>query len=344
MTDRQACHGYLNLTEKVLGTEMLDVCDVAVLARSWEQRSTAALKRLTGKPLIVMLTFLDPPAPDCLDPAADALLAEAAAENRFVEVKLGLSTAYRANCLAIRNALAVRFAPATRILLDITSIPKVYTMSIVGWSFSERRVSALRFYYNEGDYRKPLDPASTNEEAKLASFTTGKWALISPPFLEGDMGLGDGSKLVAFCGGDHERILEVMAEYEHLSRWAILTSDTPKSPDPIALRHAASLEQNANLSKKHVQYADPLSAIDALVRAREILRAHSNDPGVGGVVLPFSTKPHAIAAAALGIFGPRVTILARQPDAYIPHDIQASERAIQIDLADLSSPEVSALL
>lgn len=344
MNSRQTCHGYINLAESFITNEALSGFDVIVVCRNWEERSVSALKRVDNKPIIVELIFSDRPAPQYIDIDVDNIIEEARSEGRLREILLETAVDVRANCALIHRDLSVEFKSDRRVIIDVTSIPKVYTISIVGWCFSERCIPMLWFIYQEGEYRSAALDVAGADEIKLANFTRGPWTLIQVPYLEGDMSIEDGDRLVAFCRGDHERILSALSDYEHLDRSAIITSTRPNSPDQIAKDHADSLVENAGLDLDNIHFADPMSAIDALVCAKEILRQRPEGSGYGGIVLPFSTKPHALAAAVIGVFGPGVTILARQPMEYVAQDIAPAERAILISMADLSSPFVADML
>lgn len=347
MNNTQATFGYIHLGEQSF---VPDQCfaehDVFVFCRSWEARSISAIKRKVGGAHIVNISFEGNPADDVTDPESDDILKRAHSEGRLTKIDLGPSTAISGNAIALQRQLAPILSKRdARVIFDVSSIPKAYTLSIIGWCFGDRLLPALKLFYSEGVYRHvPLNSVDPLADVKLASFTTGPWTLTQIPFLEGNGTIEEGQKLIAFCGGDHDQILSTLAEYEHLSRWAILTSSDPVTPDEVAKRHAQSLEDSAGLSRSQILFANPLSAIDALVQCREVLKRGKSRLPAGTLVLPFSTKPHSIAAAVLSLFDPSVIVLARQPTQYVGQDIIGSGTGVLITVADLSSPFVGPLL
>lgn len=347
MTTRSIAHGYLHLSEKTFDqNDTLPELDVFIFCHSWEARSTDILKRLPNTKIVVKIEFSGGVAPQAEDAEAEIILKTAISEERLIVICLQSSLNIQPNCVALHKSLAPLVSQAgLRVGLDMSSIPKSYSMSIIGWCIAERRLPALKLMYSEGIYdheTHAVDGDAAN--LKAARFTSGPWRLTSVPYLEGNMATEDGRKLVAFCGGDHQDILNSLATYEHLDRWAIITSENPQEPDAVALRHAQSFNDNSGIDPKQVHFANPMSAVDALVRAREIFRPRNRNEGEGGLVLPFSTKPHAIAAAVLSLFDPQITILARCPKQYMAPQIHGSGKGVVVTLSDLSSPLVASFL
>lgn len=347
MQNRAASFGYYRLVERDIGpADKLTGLDTFVFCRSWETRSLAMFKRIADTPKLVDICFDEPVEADYSDDETKAALERAEKEGRLTRIRLGKSTDVHANCLKLKKDLVGLFdQPRSRVGIDISSFPKVYTLSVMGWCFSDRKLCALRLLYSEGLYEpdgddKPL----TGLEIKLARFTTGPWHLMAVPFLGRSFRAEEGQTLVVLCGSDHDRILSALDTYEHLNRWAVVTAFTPEKPDDVAVLHAESLREEAGLAPGQVYFSEPFSAIHALEVMEKIFDKVEPLNRAGGLILPFSSKPHAVASAIVSLFDPGVTVMARCPSKYEPLPRKASGRGVEIMVADLSSPFAGDLL
>lgn len=344
MNEQQLCHGYMSLRERVITDEPIAGFDLLVGCTNWESRSLSSIKRLSGDFEYLNIRFSDVPAPRATDALADGILDKLKLEDRFDELNLGAAVDVRENCRILHQELSPKISASKKVIIDITAIPKSYLLSIIGWCFAERRTPSLAFLYQEGDYTNSELIFPDVDGLKLGQFTTGNWTLMQVPYLEGGMEIDDRSRLVAYCGGDHERILAALESFENLDRWAVLTSATPKHPDTVARSHAKSIVDNSGIPQANILYSEPLSAIRALESITPIFNRAFMASGVGGIILPFSTKIHSLAAATLAVFHANMTVMVRRPESYVPRAIGAGSRAVFVEITDLSSPLAAAYL
>jgi hypothetical protein len=272
------------------------------------------------------------------------------------KLPLGPSVEYFENIdLLVKRigALVARIkSDVVNVVLDISSLPKAYITSVLGYLYKINRSIRVRALYSEAEYGSELRnpsaiPAVTADVSDfplspLGRFTDGAWRLINLAHMRPALEAREGRKVVAFCGGDEDRLISALQQYDGAERAVVVAAS--KSPDSIeaADRRKASLCEFTPLDEGAVTMSHPHKVLDALELLEQICVTTKGTRSA--FIMPFSTKPHALAAAIFVLANEDVSVVARIPGAYLLRQATRTNRIWIYEIIDLSSPHMGRYL
>jgi hypothetical protein len=174
---------------------------------SWEQRSSTALgsvKNLAGR--IHLLKFSSR-TKEIEKKKAEALKQFRKLARGCRVIKLASSTSFQQNAEALERLVAdayVKSRRPLRVLVDITCIPKSYTLFLLGLGFSRHYFSRLDCLYAEGIYSPNdlRDDGLISDHANSGIFSDGDWEALQIPYLEAERAIPTSRDLIVSMGGE----------------------------------------------------------------------------------------------------------------------------------------------
>jgi hypothetical protein len=331
------------------GWDVIGSIDLLLICRSWEQRSLHALELLGSRAKkIAIIEFTPSHAAAARSERAGTIEALSKENNSWANLVLGRSTAVSPNMALLENILSdlfLQMGPAANVVIDVSSIPKFYTMSLLAHAFKTGMVAHLRCVYSEGTYAADIGSAGVDAEGQstFGKFTEGDWKIQPVRYLEGRTAVRDNRSIVVFCGAEEDRIIPQLERYEDHDRQIIISSggDVAVHADNAERRRDILIRALA-LQDSDIRFCDPFSLCQALELLRGCAAARSID-NEGFMILPFSTKPHAIACAIAGL-NSSASVFCRVPLSYSGRGVAPNGRVFSYHLIDISHPSSLGIL
>ena len=331
------------------GWDHLSEIDLLLVCRSWEQRSLYAIETLGPRAKkIAILKFRPSHAEPATSDNGREIECQTANRDAWIPLALNRSTSVDSNIALLEKNLSQLFSligPTAKVVIDASSIPKFYTMSLIAHSLKKGTLCHLFCVYTEGAYapEPTTEVAAPDKQSTFGRFTEGEWKIQPVRFLEGATAVRENRSILAFCGAEEDRIIPQLERYEDHARRVIISSGGNVAPHVAnAAERRQILINSLGLSEDDIRQCDPFSVCQALALVREYA---SSQPAYGGgiVILPFSTKPHAIASAIAG-FNSTASVFSRIPSGYSGRGVFSTGRVFSYHLVDLSHPNSLAVL
>ncbi len=328
--------------------------DLLICMRSWEDRSLHAFERFGAACGRVILFEFDPSfGKRSTSTRFEELQRDMLQRKALNNVKLGRSTDYFANMEIIRQALDYELSRRKRvrkIWIDISALSKAYSSSLLGYLFGRCGAIWVRCVYSEAEYGAAIAPSAVSAEiqgatfelSNLGRFTDGNWQLKTLAHLPTYSDPRESRRIVAFCGGDEDRLILALQQYEMHERFVIVAASNSAASQDNARQRIESLVRYAPLEADKISQCHPHSAVEMITTLSELRPPRPSDSSM--LIMPFSTKPHAIAAAIFCLAHDRVAMVARIPAAYVPRTANRTSRVWLYDTFDLTSPYIGSLL
>lgn len=236
-----------------------------------------------------------------------------------IEVKLSRSTEPYANCALVidqvRHCAEKRGEPIT-VLLDITSMPKVYALAILGLLLRFGYAHSIWIFYAGGKYGPP---AAGVQAATGTPFTEGPWRPIAVPFFEGKVSSSRRRWFGYLMGAEGEKALQILRAYDpdRIALVAPMQGDKgPLDTEVDSQASAIAKEFDDRFVQRFVvrpwALIDIVYDLDAAIRdARDYEKS----------VLCGGTKMHSMAAAVLAMMHDDLGVICRVPVAYVPRRV-----------------------
>jgi len=326
--------------------------DILLCLRGVEERSLAIYERLgpTAKH-VCCPSFSAEDVQHASSLASDEVDKQLRIRQPSFRLKLGASTDYFANTDSLVSKLSTLVrkvrGETINVVMDISSLPKAYSCSLIGFLFGLDRSVRLRALYSEATYGVGLRSIAEVEPPEfplsgLGQFTDGKWKLINLAHLPPALEARDGRKLVAFCGGDEDRLITALQQYDGIERSVMVAASDSGDSQSTAAERKASLCQFTPLGDGAITTIHPHRVVSALDRLDELCVTAAGKRSA--FIMPFSTKPHALAAALYSLSTNGVSVVGRVPLVYRLRQATRTGRVLCYEILDLSSPHTGAYL
>lgn len=299
--------------------------DLILSALSWERRATSAIsaiKNLAGP--LTLLKFAS--SSEAVEGAkAASLLSFKALIDEVSVVELDGSTEFQKNADRLVDLITERVTQAggpIKVLIDVTCMPKAYSLFLMGMGFSNGYISRMDCVYAEGAYSlgdPNTDPTPSPDARGIIS--DGEWASLQVPYFSADVAIPSSRDIIVAMGGEIGLSLPFIEKYEPVMlSLALISESIVQQPELLLPGERAAL--NDLLAEPNaVRINVPLCDVSALAsHAVDFARASVSEV-VSGIAL--GSKPHALALGLATLSEPNLEIICRVPKRYKPLDVAA---------------------
>lgn len=315
--------------------------DLVVAGLSWESRGTVGLAFLRDADVpLVLLKFRSRSAE--IEEAKLAQLDAYRSRFRNVEVKdMELSTSAQNNFIVLKSWWQDLYAEAGRplsILLDMTCLPKTYTLFLLGLGFREELVARIDFLYTPGKYDLVSNSATTTPVLAGARslLSEGEWHSRQIPYLEASEYIANDLDLLVTLGGELGLSLPFIERFEPRRLGLVFINESsPEKGTPMLASEGMAYEEllgAPNAARKDM----PLC--DAIGMARHALAFAEASSARGTTMMAIGAKPHALALGLAALADPRIEVVCRTPTSYRVVDVQASGTPMLYEIEDRFDP------
>lgn len=307
----------------------IDLCrsyDLVLSALSWERRATSAFSTTTNLPgPLTLLKFAS--SSDAIEEAKAASLVEFQSLTKDVSVvEFFGSTEFQKNADRLVNLVTERVTQVGRpikILVDITCMPKAYTLFLMGMGFFNGYISRLDCVYAEGAYSlgdPSTDPTPSPDARGIIS--DGEWSSLQVPYFNAKVAIPNSRDIIVAMGGEIGLSLPFIEKYEPATlSLALISESIVQQPELLLPGERAALNEllaEPNALRTNV----PLCDVAALTSHAVAFARKSLSEVVSGIAL--GSKPHALALGLAALSEPNLEIICRVPKRYKPLDVAAS--------------------
>ena len=315
--------------------------DLIVAGLSWETRGVVALAHLRNANADVELWKFQSQSDVVEKAKARQLEKFRALFSNIKVVELGSSTDVESNFVRIKSRLHDAYARAGRplsVLVDMTCLPKTYTLFMVGLGFREELVARIDCLYTPGEY--DLISANTNSSPVVAGprslLSEGEWHSRQIPYLEASEYIANDLDLLVSLGGELGLTLPFMERFEPRRLGLVFIDETsPENGTPMLPSERLAYEEllsEPNTIKKGLPLCDAVGmAHHALTFARE-------SSARGTTMMAIGAKPHALALGLVALADSRVEVVCRTPASYRPVDVKPSGEPMLYEIEDRFDP------
>ena len=304
----------------------IDLCrsyDLVLSALSWERRATAAIsaiKNLEGP--LTLLKFAS--SSEQMEAAkAEGLKSFQTLTTDISVVDLDSSTNFQKNADRLVDLITERVTLAGRpikVLIDITCMPKAYSLFLMGMGFANGYISRIDCIYAEGAYSL-ADPNTeqNNNPDPRGIISDGEWASLQVPYFSADVAIPNRRDIIVAMGGEIGLSLPFIEKYEPVRlSLALITESIVQKPELLLPGERTAL--NDLLSEPNaVRINVPLCDVSALVTHAVTFARNSMSEVVSAIAL--GSKPHALALGLATLSEPNLEIICRVPKRYKPLDV-----------------------
>jgi hypothetical protein len=184
------------------------------------------------------------------------------------------------------------------IAFDISSCPRRYFLSLLGYVFKFNQVKKISFYYAEGKY------------SQERAFSLGKWKIASIPIFDSKFD-PDLSKRFFIVSTGFERVRYRSIISEEQPDWVGLLLPNPgyiPEYSKLIIEQAQPIISECQIPDNriaNIRAGDAMSAWEALKRS------DFNDPEYQITYLPFGPKPHVLAMGIRGFLNKNIFVTYR---------------------------------
>lgn len=315
--------------------------DLVIAGLSWESRGSVGLTSIGRNELpLVVLKFRS----SSVEIEAAKLAQLDAYKNIFtrVEVKeMESSTDAQSNFIKLKGWWQDLYAKAGRplsILLDMTCLPKTYTLFLLGLGFREELVARLDCLYTPGKYDLVSDlPSKTPVLAGARSLLSeGEWHSRQIPYLEASDYIANDLDLLVTLGGELGLSLPFIERFEPRRLGLVFIDESsPEKGAPMLASERMAYDEllgSPSAARRNI----PLC--DAIGMARHALAFAESSSARGTTMMAIGAKPHALALGLAAMADPRVEVVCRTPASYRAVDVQASGAPMLYEIEDRFDP------
>lgn len=230
------------------------------------------------------------------------------------------------------------------ILLDFSSGPKAYTLSLIARGLKFAQIYELTAFYCEPSYElrkdKELRVGPDNKLVALDThryeYTEGDWRPIPLPYLEGEFRSGRRKRVIASLGFESVPSYQLVAQYEPEDLVPVL-AEPGFVTEYTTLAHEANDRLIASFGindKEVLRYAagDVVTLFaDIVKREREKKRN-----GTDVAFLCFGLKTHALGLSLAAIVLKYPIVVGRVPKRFLERETRASSHAWVYRIGDTS--------
>lgn len=297
--------------------------DIIICALSWEKRATTALgaaENLSGD--LVLLKFASL-TEDIEQAKRESLTRFEAVRVVKKTVDLESSVSYRSNIATLTEFVEAEVSSRKRplrILLDMTCIPKSYSLFLIGLCFNRSYVAYVDILYSEGAYLAD-DPAvdSAPGQPGRGIVSDGEWTSLQIPYLGADVAIPSSRDVIVALGGEVGLSLPFIEKYEPRKLQVVLISESlVQTPDRLLPSERAALAEllaEPNAHRLNVSLCDVVGLVEQATRT-----SRSSDADVVSA-LALGSKPHALAMGLAAMGESNVEVICRIPKRYKPLDV-----------------------
>lgn len=217
-----------------------------------------------------------------------------------------------------------------RLLLDITTMPRFYSLAVLGAGLKSGAIAELSLLYSEGSYP---DPPARGDVA----FTRGIWKATPIPTFEGEYDPGKGTFYLVSIGFEGGKTLRVVRRADP-TRVVALLPDPGTHPDYAARTRA----DNRILLEEFVDPAEGLiraPAGDAVAAWRALSETGAERPEIeNSFFLCSGTKAHSVALALRALHLEFPALLYNLPERHEVVNVRPSGVYWRYDLISRSTP------
>jgi hypothetical protein len=239
-------------------------------------------------------------------------------------LKFDSSTSFDSNAEKLEQLIAdlyQKIGRPLRVLLDVTCVPKSYTLLLLGHGFVRHYFSRLDCIYAEGAYSASTfqSDASAGDKPTSGIISDGEWDALQIPYLEAENSIPSSRDLIVSMGGEIGLSLPFIERYEPKSLSLLLIEESlAQTPDKLAPSERAALEEI--LSEPNVERCNvPLCDVIALTRKAIDVTRKSRAETVSGVAI--GSKTHALALGLAALSEPKLEMICRIPKSYKQLDV-----------------------
>lgn len=336
--------GQLRLGQRVLGENdsaphSYDLCIVGI---SWERRASTALgqyRALSTSIWGIRFESADPEIRAKKDNHERTVL-EAYGDARILSLKNSLS--FTDNIRVIESELSdlvVRLGRPVKVLVDITCIPKSYTLFMLGLGFTKGLFAKLDCVYAEGMYSNAdyQDDVQSDGSVSKRIVSEGVWTSIQVSYLESEIVIPKSHDLVVAMGGELGFALPFVERYEPRAVGVVLIKDGLLQ-NPLHLSGAEREGLTKLLAEPNVDTAT-VELTDALGVAAYALDRVKRSMSECVTAIAIGAKPHALALGIAALNTPTMEVICRVPKRYKPLDVAPTGKVFIYEIEDRFEPE-----
>ncbi|NJC40567.1 hypothetical protein GGQ87_000825 [Brevundimonas alba] len=304
----------------------IDLCrayDLVLSALSWERRATSAVSAIKElKSPLTLLKFAS--SSEEMEAAkAESLKTFQTLTGEISIVELQGSTQFQKNADRLVDLITERVTVVGRpikILVDITCMPKAYSLFLMGMGFANGYISRIDCIYAEGAYSlaDPNTDQSPNPDPR-SIISDGEWASLQVPYFSADVAIPNSRDIIVAMGGEIGLSLPFIEKYEPVMlSLALITESIVQQPELLLPGERAALDDLLS-EPNAVRINVPLCDVSALADHAVTFARSSGSEVVSAIAL--GSKPHALALGLAALSEPNLEIICRVPKRYKPLDV-----------------------
>lgn len=329
---------------QVLGRENVTLTrnyDLVLAGLSWEKRSTAAFRRIEKLGNHIELLKFSSRTKEIEKKKSENLAEFKKLAAKCKVIKLAPSTSFPKNAETIEGLITDTYAKLKRplrVLVDITCIPKSYTLFVLGLGFSRHYFARLDCVYAEGIYSLAdlKNDALASDDSQSGIISEGEWEALQIPYLEAEHAIPASRDLVVSMGGEIGLSLPFIERYEPRNLGLMLISESlVQTPDKLADSERVALEgllAEPNVSRHNIGLCDVLSLSRKAIELSQASKAET----VTGVAI--GAKPHALALGLAALSEENFELICRIPKRYKQLDVDAKGSIAFYEIEDRFEP------
>lgn len=309
--------------------------DVLICAPSWDRRSVVIVDSSDlSATWVFVLEFENRGTSDLRDTHESQIkdfARSTAADDDHVQIMEGKSEDVELMWEQIEsrlNALVEELQRPLRVLLDMSTCPRYFSLAVLGWGQTTGMAAHQAFLYSEGEYYGGAGPEL---------FTTGRWELLPIPYLHGRYDPRLNRMLYVSIGFEGTKTMRAVSQCDP-DRVSILFPD----PGVLAEYVPKTAKCNAPLIERYCIPDDQITrapAYDAVSAWKAMTEKSLERPDQeNSYYVACGTKPHALAIALRSLAVQYPTVFYTKPGEHIESDIRPSGRIWRYDVTNKTLP------
>lgn len=220
-----------------------------------------------------------------------------------------------------------------RVLLDLSTCPRIYAMALIGNGFRSQLVAEMTVFYAEGAY--PARPVDEPHEV----FTAGRWQTVPVPGLEGDSQPSKPRRYVVSVGFEGSKTMRAVS-----SEGADFVSVLFPRPGVREDYEERTWDDNQELLEEFGVSGDDVldaAAGDAITAWRRLAEAAGRWSADDLFYLPCGPKPHAVGMALHSLTSGTASVMYAKPASHKEAETTALGKYWAYELRDVTSVPVA---
>ncbi|MET3926367.1 hypothetical protein [Devosia sp. 2618] len=325
--------GALHVTQGELTNDaLLKKYDLGVAAISWESRTVTALPFMAGRSEeTVMLRFASTDKSvddlkDVMQSDADKILGSYSLHS------LERSTVWNENVADLDRLVSEAVRRAGRpisVLLDMSCLPKRYSLLLLGRGFRQEHVARMDILYAEAE-RYEMTRLKHSGAVNIVS--EGASTTVQVPYFEGDNYTPDKRDLFISLGGELTNAVPIVERFEASDLRLYSVEDTQARVPSAQFEGEAPIRQR--LSEMPNAYNMTFALGDVLGLAEDVLRTKQ----LPTTCLAIGPKTHALAFGLAALADDSIQLVCRSPGRYLANDAIPSGKIFLYQIQDRFEP------